>query len=80
MRPVEAGRAWDEGFAIRGLFTAVPGRWAGGGAVRALGEHALLWDDAATPGGWAFVPDAEGAGLAGWWLGFTPGNVLIPVQ
>jgi len=80
MRRTEAGRAWDEGFAMRGLFTVVPGRWAGGGAVRALEAHALLWDDAAGPGGWAFVPDARDAAAAGWWLGFTPGNVSVPVQ
>lgn len=80
MRPAEPGRAWDEGYAIRALFTAVPGRWAGGGKVRALGGRVLLWDDAATPGAWAFVPDAREASPAGWWLGFTPGSVLVPVR
>jgi environmental stress-induced protein Ves len=84
MRPTEAGRAWDEGFAMRGLFTALPGRWAGGGAVRKLDAHTLLWDDAATPGGWAFLPDPAhvppATAVAGWWLGFSPRNVPIPVQ
>lgn len=80
MQSVSTGAKWGDGFAQRGLFTATAGRWSGDGRSCELGAHALLWDDASGPGDWAFVPDAADASPAGWWLGFTPGDVPVPVQ
>jgi environmental stress-induced protein Ves len=72
MRPVTPGAPWGEDFAMRGLFTAVPGRCSGGVASHALEEHTLLWEDEARAGAWRFSPDEQGAAPAGWWLGFAP--------
>lgn len=75
MRAFEPEVPWNEGFRVRALFTAVPGRWWDGDTHRDLPEHALLWDDAAAGVAWQFKPAATPAGeaaCAGWWLGYTP--------
>ncbi len=64
--------SWDEAFAMRGLFTATPGRWSGGSESRGLDIHELLWDDGGDPVAWTFVPDDAGATVAGWWIGYSP--------
>ena len=78
MQPVEAGRAWNERFDERGLFTLCAGRWfsgdahAGGGNGRPspkirVEPHTLLWDLGEPP--CRFVPDVDGP--CGWWLGYS---------
>jgi environmental stress-induced protein Ves len=71
MRALEPNVSWNEGFRVRALFTAVPGRWSDGVSGRDLPEHTLLWDDAATGVAWKFEP-GHVAQCAGWWLGYTP--------
>lgn len=66
------GVAWEVRCAQRGLFTAVAGRWSGGGETRRLGAHALLWEEAAGAGNWRYEPDDPGVRVPGWWLGSSP--------
>lgn len=80
MRAVVPGAAWDEPFAMRGLFTGSAGRWSADGKKCDLGAHTLLWEDAAQPGEWRFEPAGPAAGACGWWLGFTPVNVPVLVR
>lgn len=68
MRVIEPHVAWDEGFAIRGVFTAEPGTWSDGAASRALPAMSLLWLDRAD-GAWRFVFDEAQATTRAWWLG-----------
>ena len=69
MRPVLAGAPWEEGFARRGLFTAVPGVLRAGEASTPLPADTLAWQIGAGRA-LAFEPDRSAAGPAGWWLGY----------
>ena len=80
MEQATPGVAWDAGFAQRGLFTAVAGRWSRAGEVRRLGAHSLLWEDAAGTGDWRFEPDDPGVRVPGWWLGLATENVPVQVR
>jgi environmental stress-induced protein Ves len=71
MRAHRQGEPWNEGFRVRALFTAVPGRWWDGDESRDLAEHTLLWDDTAAGVAWQFEPSAA-APVTGWWLGYSP--------
>ena len=71
MRPHVPGAPWNEGFRVRALFTAVPGRWWDGDEARDLAAHTLLWDDTAAGVAWQFEP-AVSALATGWWLGYSP--------
>ena len=66
----QAGRRWDASFAMRGLYTAVAGRWSGSTGTLDVAADTLLWSAAAAPGAWDFEARAPGAGA--WWLGYTP--------
>lgn len=74
MRPMRHDIAWDEAFAMRGLFAAAAGQWTGDGVSVRVARHTLVWTDAAsadaTP--WSFVADESGPAVPGWWLGYTP--------
>ena len=74
MRRVEPEVAWAQGFAARGLFCAVAGRWTDGQQCCELQADTLLWSTDANAAGWSFVPAAASpdGGTAAWWLGFTP--------
>ena len=80
MAQVDPGVAWDAGFARRGLFTAVAGRWSCAGEVRRLGAHSLLWEDVSDAGDWRFEPDDPGVRVPGWWLGLATENVPVQVR
>lgn len=71
MRSVRPGFAWNEAFAMRGVFTVTAGRWAAGDQTCMVPAMTLLWDDHAT-GDWTFEHDQPGALTQAWWLGFTP--------
>lgn len=70
MQSVQTGVGWSAAFEMRGLFTAVPGRWFGDGEERELPAGSLLWSDALGEMPWVFESDAPS--LRAWWLGFTP--------
>jgi len=74
MRRVEPEVAGAQGFAARGLFCAVAGRWTDGQQCCELQADTLLWSTDANAAGWSFVPAAASpdGGTAAWWLGFTP--------
>jgi hypothetical protein len=72
MRPVTAEDAWDEPFALRGLFTAVAGRWSAGEESAVLTPQSLVWEQGARASEWRFEPDQPGAPVCGWWLGYSP--------
>ena len=77
MRWAEPGRRWDEPFAWRGLYTAVPGSWSNSSEQRRLAAQTLLWADDAIGSAWFFTPaDAHSLPRA-WWLGYT-GNTTQP--
>jgi hypothetical protein len=80
MRRVSPGVAWREMFRMRGLFSAVAGGWSGGGQRRNLVKHELLWDDSDAHAAWMFEPDDPRAAVSGWWLGFMPLNVPVPIH
>ena len=80
MAQVDPGVACDAGFAQRGLFTAVAGRWSCAGEVRRLGAHSLLWEDVSDAGDWRFEPDDPGVRVPGWWLGLATENVPVQVR
>ena len=67
------GMAWRADFRQRGLFTAQPGEWRGGGHCIALPALTLLWCDATDDKPWTFTAQAVDA-APGWWLGFSPGG------
>lgn len=75
MRQVQAGWAWDEPFAERGVFTRAAGTLQREGqAPVPLAGHTLLWFCGA--GACRFEPDSEPAGAeagpVAWWLGWSP--------
>ncbi len=70
MQSVEVGVGWSASFAMRGLFTSVPGRWIGDGQEVAMPAQSLLWVDQEGEVPWVFESDAEPA--RAWWLGFSP--------
>lgn len=72
MRRWCAGQPWDEGFAMRGLYTTVAGRCSGGAASVDLAADTLMWSEAAPGGPWTFQPVQAHAPGSAWWLGFTP--------
>ncbi|MBI4885018.1 MAG: HutD family protein [Actinobacteria bacterium] len=78
MRPVQPGRPWDEQLAMRGVFTATPGRWTGDGESRSLPAMTLFWmehSNVRDSAGWTFHRDGRAdshqAPTDAWWLGFT---------
>ena len=72
MREVRRDEEWRDAFTMRGLFSAVAGRWSALGETRSMGAHELLWDDTGTAADWRFETNDRQAGPPGWWLGFTP--------
>lgn len=78
MRRVAPGVAWNEPFAMRGLYCAVAGRWSGDRGHCAVSAGTLLWAEAATAEVWCFEPGDLSSTVAGWWLGFTPEGVQQP--
>ena len=75
MRQTQAGLGWSEAWAMRGLYTTVAGCWHGGGQMREMVPHSLLWVQPAAAGSWTFIPHSphsQGLASAAWWLGFTP--------
>ncbi|MEQ1874098.1 MAG: HutD family protein [Ilumatobacteraceae bacterium] len=71
MRAVEAGVAWTEDNAMRGVFTTGSGGLVAGGEARGVPAMTLLWDERAN-GVWTFEHDEPSAANQAWWLGFTP--------
>lgn len=77
MRQTQTGLGWREAWAMRGLYTTVAGCWHGGGQMREMVAHSLLWVQLADAGSWTFIPHSphsQGLASAAWWLGFTPGE------
>ena len=82
MRPVQAGRAWDEVFQMRGIYTTTAGlmsapspaasRQAPRGQTHRLGADTLLWMQDGGADRWSFQFDTPAAAAQAWWLGFTP--------
>ena len=72
MRDAQDGVAWEAHYALRGLYTAGPGRWSCEGDERTLEAGTLLWSDSAMSAVWIFEHDDPQA--KAWWLGFTPGH------
>ena len=75
MRLWQPGQAWDEAFAMRGLYTTRAGRWSDGMGSRSVGADSLLWWHEAVPTAWTFTP-ADPAGGPVCWLGYTPHKVV----
>jgi hypothetical protein len=73
IQSVLAGEPWGEGFAQRGLFTAVPGAFRFKGLSTPLPAHTLAWQSDAG-GAPVFEPDRSAFGPVGWWLGYSPGS------
>lgn len=71
MRAVEAGTAWDDGYAMRAIFTAEPGQWTDGIDARELPAMSLLWLDQPTATRWVFTFDDVQSTTRAWWLGFS---------
>jgi uncharacterized protein len=69
------GLSWDEPFAWRGLYTAVPGRWSNSSEQRSLAAQTLLWADDGIGSAWSFKPADVHALPQAWWLGYT-GNMI----
>ena len=74
MQQVQAGQPWQDRFALRALYTAVPGHWHSGRASAELPAHALLWVQEADTEAWIFRPASHAASALAWWLGFRPGS------
>ena len=72
MRPVRAGVAWTEAFAMRGVFTAEPGLWAARDETCVVPAMTLLRNEASDSAAWTFEHDNPQATTQAWWLGFTP--------
>jgi len=72
MRLVRPGVAWDEGFAMRGVFTTASGRCVTAEETHAVPTMTLLWSDEPVGGSWTFEHDEPTAMTTAWWLGFTP--------
>lgn len=69
MRPVDRGVSWEAGFALRGLYTAVPGLWRGDSESHTLAAHTLLWADDGAASVWRFEPHAPQP--RAWWFAYT---------
>lgn len=76
MLAVASGAAWNDAFAMRGLYAAAPGRWTAGDESRDLEAGTLLWSEAAAaaPSPWHFAPRTPATTASAWWLGFTPAS------
>jgi environmental stress-induced protein Ves len=74
MRAVQNGQAWQEEFAMRGLYTTVAGDWNDGQQNRPVPADTLLWVAAGAMDAWTFAPDHGSGARGAWWLGFTPGD------
>ena len=72
MRAVQPGVAWDEYFAMRGVFTTASGHCVTGDETRAVPALALLWIEEPASGKWMFEFDEPTGATCAWWLGFTP--------
>ncbi len=72
MRSVQAGTAWTEEFAMRGVFTAVPGQLFDDVETREVTAMTLLWSNTRDHGDWTFDFGEPQAMTQAWWLGFTP--------
>jgi len=72
MRKVTSSVAWNERFAMRGLFAATSGEWTAGDERVAMPAMTLLWDGSATPREWSFHSGEPSSETRAWWLGFTP--------
>jgi uncharacterized protein len=72
MCQAQSGVAWNEPFAMRGLYAAVDGHWSCGNEHGDVLANSLLWSDAKTSAAWHFEPANTNAIVSGWWLGFTP--------
>lgn len=70
MREVRNGDPWDEGFAMRGVFTTVAGQLRAEGETRSVPAMSLLW--AQTGDTLTFDYEQRQATTCAWWLGFTP--------
>lgn len=73
MRPVLSGQSWNEPFAMRGIYSTVPGLLSATPQTYRLDAHMLLWMQPAGSEGWTFAATG-GATANAWWLGFTPGE------
>ncbi|MBX3622392.1 MAG: HutD family protein [Rhizobacter sp.] len=69
MRPVDRGVSWEAGFALRGLYTASPGRWRADSQSHTLDAHTLLWCDDGKASVWSFEP--QGPQPRAWWFAYT---------
>ncbi|MCY7307313.1 MAG: HutD family protein [Rhodoferax sp.] len=74
MQQVLAHQPWQDRFALRALYTAVPGRWNTARASADLPAHTLLWAQEADTEAWTFQPASHVAEAKAWWLGFRPGG------
>ena len=73
MRSVRAGVAWNEHFAMRGVFAAASGRLTGNAETRDVPAMTLAWNDhARESSAWTFEYDESHDVAQAWWLGFTP--------
>ena len=74
MRAVEPHTGWAEPFVVRGLYSAVAGRWSAGDASLEIDASTLLWSEGglADASPWHFAAAATDVPVAAWWLGFTP--------
>lgn len=74
MHAVQSGVAWNEQFAMRGVFAAEPGRLIAGDESCVVAARTLLWSEHVT-GDWTFEHDEPHSLTQAWWLGFTPALV-----
>lgn len=72
MQKVHAQQAWEQPFAIRGLYTEVPGRWSSAQDQRVLRPQNLLLVEAEDAEAWSFLPDDPFSPCQAWWLGYSP--------
>jgi hypothetical protein len=70
---VQPGTPWSGPWAMRGIYTPVPGLWRNTDQALSIGAHTLLWQQPADAGACSFTP-APGTNGQAWWLGFTPGE------
>jgi environmental stress-induced protein Ves len=76
MLKVNAQQTWQQPFALRGLYTEVPGRWTSASAERALGPQSLLLTQGGELEAWSFLPDDPALAHRAWWLGYSPDSAV----
>lgn len=72
MRSAQSGVAWNEDFAMRGVFAAASGRLEADANSYEVPQMSLLWFDDQASGEWTFRHHELHSMTQAWWLGFTP--------